>query len=1165
MSKAAATILIVDDEAANRKLLEVLLRPEGYVTLTAASGAEALACVAQHPPDLILLDVMMPGMDGFQVARSLKDDPATSSIPVVMLTASVDRTTRIAGLKAGAEDFLLKPVDRDELWLRVRNLLRLKAYGDLLQNQGQILEQLVVERTRSLQDSESRFRQMADAIADVFFLQNSNSSKMLYVSPGFERIWGHTCQSLEENPALWAESIHPDDFNSIFTQANTDSSNGFDCEYRIVRPDGGVRWVHVRAFPVLNDVGIANRIAGVASDITHRKLVAQELRESERRFSDLLKNVQLASVMLDREARVTFCNDYLLRITDRKREEVIGCNWFDMFIPHQKMDDSKNYFSRLLDSTPDTWLRENEILTRSHERRLMSWSNSLLRSGVGEVVGSASIGADITEQHQAEVSIKRLNRVYAVLSGINALIVRAANRTDLFREACLIATKEGGFVMSMIALVNPVTMKIVPVASAGVGEDLLAAIKAILSSKEGASITMVARAIATKTTIVSNDSQNDLQILFSKRYAEAGVRSMAVLPLLVAEEAAGVLVFYSDEQNFFLEDELKLLTELAADVAFAIDHIDKQERLDFLAYYDALTGLPNRTLFQETLKRVLATAMANAWPVAVMCIDLDHFKNVNDTLGHAIGDDLLRQFAARLVQCVSTHDTVGRLSGDEFAVVLLMPEGKDAAVLAANRIRDVLRDPFDLGGHQITVTTSIGLSLHPDDASDTATLMQYGDTAMYQAKQAGRDTFRFFTAQMNAEVVARLELETALRKAVTNNEFVLHYQPKVQLSSGRIDGFEALLRWQRPGYGLVGPHDFIRALEETGLIVRVGSWVVSAVCRQMALWMDSPIGAVQISVNVSGRQFIEGDLEGDVIQALGENHIGADQLELELTESSLMANTERTVEILQNLRKRGVQISIDDFGTGYSSLAYLRRFPIDKLKIDIAFVRDVTTNPDAASIVLAIIRMAHSLKMEVIAEGVETAAQLAYLRRHHCDLIQGYCFSPPVELPEAEEMLRAAKHLSPMDGPDSLPSNTLLLVDDEPDVLTALKRALHFDGYNILLAHSAAEGFEVLALNSVQVILCDQLMPGMSGTDFLDRVKDMYPETLRIVLSGYSDLRPIVDAINRGAVYRFYTKPWDNKELRDNVRAAFRHYWLLRGDFEDLATATSSHESHSRP
>jgi diguanylate cyclase (GGDEF)-like protein len=569
--------------------------------------------------------------------------------------------------------------------------------------------------------------------------------------------------------------------------------------------------------------------------------------------------------------------------------------------------------------------------------------------------------------------------------------------------------------------------------------------------------------------------------------------------------------------------------------------------LQHLAHYDSLTGLPNRSLFQETLGHCLAQASDRGWMAAVLFIDLDHFKNVNDTLGHALGDELLRQFADRLIECVRSRDTVGRLGGDEFGLILLMSDGQQGASRVAHKVLEVLRAPFDLDGREVVLGASIGITVFPADAADAAELIKYADTAMYQAKQAGRGTFRFFTAQMNSEVLARLELETALRKAVENEEFVLHYQPKVQLDSGRVVGLEALLRWQRPGHGLVPPQEFIPALEEMGLITAVGRWVIASACRQIGLWARSDIGPMPVAVNVSGRQFNDGELDGDIIEALVENDVAAQLLELELTESSLMANTELTLAVLGRLKKTGVRIAIDDFGTGYSSLAYLRRFPIDKLKIDIAFIRHITSSPDDAAIAVAIIGMARSLKLEVIAEGVETAAQLEYLRRQGCDAIQGNFFSPALPLGELERLLRAHQGLPTGEAKASAPAKTLLLVDDETEVLTALQMLLRQEGYQILAAHSADEGFEMLALHPVQVILCDQRMPGMSGTDFLDRVKVLYPDTLRIALSGHADLESLMDAINRGAIFRFSTKPWDNQALVDNIRDAFRYYWLMHG------------------
>ncbi|MCE3602097.1 EAL domain-containing protein [Massilia sp. P8910] len=583
-------------------------------------------------------------------------------------------------------------------------------------------------------------------------------------------------------------------------------------------------------------------------------------------------------------------------------------------------------------------------------------------------------------------------------------------------------------------------------------------------------------------------------------------------------------------------------------VAVVRDISERKEaalRLQYQAHHDGLTGLPNRTLFYDTLTRTLQQANQHGWTIAVLFLDLDNFKTVNDTLGHGVGDDLLVQFAHRLLGCVRARDTVGRLGGDEFGVILLMQDELNDAAAVAGKIREVLRTPFVLGQHELTVTASIGITMHPLDASQPDELIKYADTAMYRAKQAGRDTFRFFTAQMNVEVLARLDLEKALRKAFENGEFVLHYQPKVALDSGLVAGLEALLRWERPGYGLVAPDRFIGSLEETGLILKVGSWVIDHACRQIGQWLRSPVGPVQVSVNVAGRQLAEGDVDGDVIAALERHGVPPELLELELTESSLMVNTERTIKTPKDLKRRGVQISIDDFGTGYSSLAYLRRFPIDKLKIDIAFIREVTSNPDDAAIVQAILGMAHSLKLEVIAEGVETAAQLAFLKRNRCDQVQGYFFSRPLALPELETLLIEARQMQLPAAATPPHRKTLLLVDDDAHVLSSLRRLLRDDGYHILSAASAAEGFDLLAQHCVQVIVCDQRMPDMSGTEFFDRVKEMYQDSFRIILSGYTDLESVMKAVNEGAIYRFYTKPWDNAALRADLREAFRHHGLL--------------------
>jgi len=437
-----------------------------------------------------------------------------------------------------------------------------------------------------------------------------------------------------------------------------------------------------------------------------------------------------------------------------------------------------------------------------------------------------------------------------------------------------------------------------------------------------------------------------------------------------------------------------------------------EEKVSYLAQFDALTGLPNRNLFQDRLTQAMALAKRNDWPMAVLFIDLDRFKLVNDTLGHGAGDKLLKEAAGRLRSCTRASDTVGRLGGDEFAAILSELGKPGDAGLVAQKIIDVFKRPFDLDGKETYVTASVGVTLYPGDSDNAEALVVNADAAMYRAKQQGRNNYQYFTRDMNERALQRAQMEIALRRALEREEFRLFYQPKADLVTGKICGFEALLRWQHPDKGMVLPGDFIPVLEETGLIVQAGEWVLRTACVQIRAWQEAGLKVPPISVNLSARQFEQKNLKDAVGQILGGTQVDPSLIEFEITESLLMNDPEGAARTLHDLKESGVQLSMDDFGTGYSSLGYLKRFPIDTLKIDRTFVRDISTDADDATLTRAIINLAQNLRLNVVAEGVETEAQLAFLCLNGCDEMQGYLFARPTTAEECGRMLSEGRKLA---------------------------------------------------------------------------------------------------------------------------------------------------------
>ena len=423
---------------------------------------------------------------------------------------------------------------------------------------------------------------------------------------------------------------------------------------------------------------------------------------------------------------------------------------------------------------------------------------------------------------------------------------------------------------------------------------------------------------------------------------------------------------------------------------------ERTAEIEHLAYHDGLTNLPNRVLFADRCTQALAIAQRNQNLVAVMLVSIDRFKKVTESLGHAAGDAVLTQAAARLQRCVTNGDTVARFEGDEFALLLTnVAETGDLAEVA-RAINEVFKAPFHLGGQEVYVTTSMGISLFPFNGEDSSTILRNAVAALYRAKKQGGNNYQFYAADMNAMALKRLALETSMRRAIENDEFITYYQPVVNLASGEVVGSEALVRWQHPELGLLPPGKFIGLAEDTGLILDIGDFVMRAACAQTRAWQDRGLGRLRIAVNVSARHFQQKDFLDRLVEILGETRLDPTCLELELTETSIMENTESAVKLLSQIRKLGVRVAIDDFGTGYSSLSYLKRLPIDTVKLDRSFVKGATTDPDDAALVMAIVTLAHNLKLRVIAEGVETEEQVVFLRLLRCDEAQGFLFGKPM-------------------------------------------------------------------------------------------------------------------------------------------------------------------------
>ena len=858
-------VLLTEDVASDAELeVRELKRAGMRIVHRIVDSEQAFSeALRDFSPDVILSDFSMPVFDGMAALAIARE--RSPEIPFIFVSGTIGEEYAIRALKNGATDYVLKS-----------NLVRLpaaveRALAEATERRARRKVEIELELVRG------RLAAIIDSLPDVLWSVAMPSEAIIYIGPTAREIFGREAQDFLSDHDLWINVVHPDDRPAMLAAWRTMVIQGgaFDIEYRVLRPDGSVRWVNDRGQVVRDAEGVPERIDGVARDIT----------------------------------------------------EQVG-----------------------------------------HRRR-----------------------------------IERLSRIRELLGILSSAVVRIRERHALFEEFCRIAISRGGFALARIIELDRegrASLAATTDPDASVFQALLDAYNRDPENSD----TLFARAFRTGEIVVSNDVANDPRAPKGGMLTREGNYSLALLPMVVEGRMAGLVVLRAREREFFDQEELRLLSEMVSNISFALELIAKQDEVTYLALYDPLTGLPNRTLFHERLTEAIESARRDKRQLALVVTDLERFKAINDTLGKQAGDALLKAVAQRLRQAAGDVGRVGRVGSNVFALVF--PNiGAAENVARGLEAANVFGAPFDIEGKEILVTSKTGIAVSPDDGADAESLFRNAEAALKRAKETG-ERYLFYAPSINARVSEQVELEHRLRKAVENGEFYLHFQPKLDLASREIVGVEALMRWLAPDGTPVSPVRFVPVLEQTGLIFEAGQQVLAAARRQHAAWRAKGLAAPRIAVNVSAVQLRRRSFVQDVQQALGATGSDGGGVDLEVTESLLMTEVDESIRKLRELREMGLRMALDDFGTGYSSLAYLSKLPLDTLKIDRSFVHGMTEHADHTSIVSAIISLAQALRLKAVAEGVETEQQAQLLRLLRCEQAQGFLFSPPIAPERIEALLK---------------------------------------------------------------------------------------------------------------------------------------------------------------
>ena len=859
-------VLLAEDNRADaelnlRELKRAGLAIEHRIVDTEQDFTRALG---EFAPQVIVSDFSMPKFDGM-AALALAQERAPDT-PFIFVSGTIGEEYAIRALKNGAVDYVMKG-----------NLLRLPAAVErALQEAGERADKRATER--ALETTRQRLESIFHSLPDVVWSVTLPARQLVYVSPAVAQVYGRTPQEAQAKPDFWVDAIHPEDRARVMAEwPGSLQKEVHDSEYRIVRPDGAVRWVNVRRRVFTSAAGVPERVDGLVRDIT--------------------------------------------------------------------------------------------------------------------------------EQMEQRERLGRLSRIRALASAVNAAIVRLRERQALFAEFSRIAIEVGGFRFAHLVELERESGRLRTAVVAGAEAAALNGVIEAFNSDPLGAKSLLATAIRSGKAVVANDVTQDDRARLRDWYAREGIHSVACLPLGLRDEVAGAAIFNAGEKGFFDDEEMRLLGELTGNLSFALELIDKQAKLDYLSYYDPLTELPNRALFQDRLAQAIDVERRGGGSLALVLIDLERFKAINDALGQHVGDRVLQAVARRLQDDAGDIHRVARLGGNLFALMFPGIRGaEDVARRIEQQAASIVGLPLRIEGHDIRLAAKEGIAVFPEDGENAVALLRNAEAALKRSKETG-ERYLFYAPHINARVAEQVELENRLRRAVEQRELFFHYQPKIDLASRSIVGLEALMRWRGPDNLLISPARFVPVLEETGMILEAGRQALASAGAVYREWKAQGLSVPRIAVNVSALQLRQRSFVDDVHAALGGPDHGVD---LEITESLLMQDIEESIRKLRVLREAGASIALDDFGTGHSSLAYLSRLPIDTVKIDRSFIQAMTENADATSIVSTIISLAQALRLKVVAEGVETEEQAGWLRLLRCDQMQGYLFSPPLAKDKIETLLRAA-------------------------------------------------------------------------------------------------------------------------------------------------------------